>query len=426
MRGIRRSQTEDGPWIGWRTALLGSVLLVCLTFVSTYRFTVGAFPWGRPSMVSLTALRRQPGFRSLERALTLIATRYVSAPDMSEVYAAAIQGAVASLHDPYSAYLDPQGMIDLRMTTTGQYVGIGVRLERTTGGQYVIEQVFADGPAARATPVGGSRAIGLRPGDRLVAINGVSLQGQTPSFLFAHLLGPSGSTLTLQIRRPGTGDGTLRTFTVERGPVVVRTVRSRMLSDGIGYLEITAFNSATPTEVTQALTSLRAQGLRALVLDLRNNPGGLMSAAVGVAGHFVPRGLVSYLVTRSGARIDYMVHSGTPLALPLAVLINGDTASAAEALAGAIQDDRTGILIGVPSYGKGVAQSIFPLGDGAGLKLTVARFYTPLGRSIQGRGLVPTVYIAFPNPTSSSLGNPATDPQLAEAIHFLQGRRSAG
>ncbi len=423
MRRIRRSQVEADRRSGirWRTAVWGSALLVTLTFVATYRLTTGFFPWGPPSVVSMAALRRQPGFRSLERALALIATRYVSPPDMTAVYAAAIQGAVGSLHDPYSSYLSPQEMRELRMTTSGQYSGIGVRIERTKRGQYMIEQVFADGPAARATPLGDGTEPGLRPGDRLVAINGLSLQGQVPSFLSAHLLGPTGSTVALEVLRPGMGDGTLRTFSVERGPVVIRTVSSRMLADGIGYLAVTGFNNQTPHEVTQALASLRRQGLRALVLDLRNNPGGLMSAAVAVAGQFVPSGLVSYLETRSGARIDYISRSATPLGLPLAVLMNGGTASAAEALAGVIQDDQTGTLIGVPSYGKGVAQSIFPLGDGAGLKLTVARFFTPLGRNIQGRGLVPTITVGFPNATTSAVGNPATDPQLAAAIRVLQG-----
>lgn len=396
--------------IPWRTALWAALGLVCLTFGLTYRVTAGLFPWQRPALGALTRLHGQPGFQNLERALSLIATRYVNAPDMSKVYAGAISGAVATLGDPYSAYLTPSSMAALAVNASGHYTGIGVRVQRTSAGQYQVAQVFAGGPAAKA---------GLRAGDVLRSIGGWSLQDASPAALATHLAGPEGSTVSVTVSR----DGSDLTFRVVRGTITILTVGSRMLTQRIGYLDVSGFNDQTATEVHQALQTLRQYGMRSLVLDLRNNPGGVVHSAVGVASLFVPPGLVTYLRSRGGARVNYVARSGGPLGVPLAVLVNGQTASAAEVLAGAIQDDGTGLLIGTRTFGKGVVQAIFPLGNGAGLKLTIARYYTPLGRNLQGAGLTPGLTVPSPGDTAA-LGQLGQDPQLDAAVSYL--RREMG
>lgn len=162
-----------------------------------------------------------------------------------------------------------------------------------------------------------------------------------------------------------------------------------------------------------------------MVLDLRNNPGGVLGAAVEVSRYFLPGGVVAYLQPRSGARVAFDVPSPRPLSMPFAVLINRNTASAAELLAGAIQDDHAAPLIGEQSFGKGVVQRVFPLSGGAALKLTVARYETPKGRDLGGKGLTPNMVVAFPGASSTTLGDPATDPQLAVAIARLEGRSAA-
>lgn len=444
-----------GGWGGWlrlvsrRAAVLGGLILVLLSCSVTWGLARG---WDAPRSERAALRQLEPGaaFANLVRGLALIQDAYVSAPDMAHLEQAALQAAVAALGDPYSAYLTPAQYQALRSGASGRYTGIGVQVEQSGTGP-VVTRVFAGSPAA-ITPYTGEapgQAPGLRPGDRLVAVDGVQVAGLDAADVRARIAGPSGSRVTVVVERsvaasggaapsstpePGAGlgvplpppgsPGVLLTFPLVRQVVDARSVTWRLLAGGVGYLAIQMFNARTPLEVARGLTALRASGARALVLDLRDNPGGVVAAAVQVARYLLPGGVLAYVLPRSGPRQALAVPAPRPLGLPLAVLIDGQTASAAEMLAGAVQDDHAGVLVGEPTYGKGVVQRVYPLAGGAALKLTIARYLTPNGRALPAGGLIPDVRV--PAPASGVVpGDPAADPQLAAAIARLRAGAAA-
>jgi len=331
---------------------------------------------------------------------------------------------VGALGDPYAAYYPPDAFAELTASAAGRYTGIGVEVEPGPDGMPVVVQVFPGSPAASApyagAPPGAPR--GLQAGDRLVAVDGRPVRGLPLAEVAARIVGPSGTRVRVEVAR----GARLLTFTLVRRPVVIVTVTWRMLPGGIGYLGVHAFNQETPAEVGAALARLRGQGMRALVLDLRDNPGGVLDAAVATARYFLPPGVVVVLRGRAGSQA-YVLRSTEPVRVPMAVLVNRFTASAAEVLAGAIQDDGVAPLVGQRTFGKGVVQRVFPLAAGGGLRLTVARYETPKGRDLNGRGLTPDV-AAPPPATAAAYGDPRTDPQLAAALALLRGalaRRAA-
>lgn len=429
-----------------RTAVLGGLLLVLLTFLATWGLASGVYAGPFGGRAALRGLERTPGFANLVRGLALLQEQYLVPPDMAAVSQAALRAAVASLGDPYSAYLNPQDYRAVRGSASGRYSGIGVEVEAGGSAGPMVTRVFPGSPAA-TTPYAGEapgHQPGLLPGDRLVAVDGTPVAGMDPAAVRGRIVGPSGTTVRLEVARPvvagsappapapaagapppAAGPGILLTFTFTRRAVEVQSVAWKALGGGIGYLDIEMFNSRTPAEVGAALTSLRAAGVRRLVLDLRDNPGGLLSSAVDVSRYFLPGGVVASLQPRSGPATVYRVASPMPLQMPLLVLVNHGTASAAEILAGAIQDDGAAPLLGSRTFGKGVVQRIFPLAGGAALKLTVGRYLTPRGRDLGGQGLTPDVSVSFPGATPATMGDPATDPQLAAAVRMLQRSAAA-
>ncbi len=408
--------------ISRRTATIGGALLVLLTLLATR--AAGGWPWFS-ARGALAALQRQPGVSGLAEGLSLIAHQYYRQPDMAQVSAGALAGALRSLGDPYSQYLSPQAYRSLLGAASGRYTGIGVEVEPSAAsGLPVILRVLPGSPAAGATatePAG--TPAGLRGGDRLVAVDGVSVRGMDVEAIQSRLAGPEGTRVRVTVDRSGPGGGVASlTFTMRRAPIVVQTVQARMLPRGVGYLAIQMFNAQTAAAVTRALDGLRARHLRALVVDLRDNPGGVLQAAVAVARDLVPPGVVTYLQPRGGPRQAIRVRRTRPLGVPLAVLINGRTASAAEVLAGAVKDRGAGVLVGEPTFGKAVVQRVFPLRGGGAVKLTTARYLTPDGHNLDVRGLAPNLAVAFPGESPGRVGQPATDPQLAAAVRLLRER----
>jgi len=421
--------------ISRRTAVLGGLFLVVFTCILTWGLASGAYGWQPGGPGGLRSLERTAGFANLVRALGLIQGQYVSTPDMQSVNQAALQAAVGQLGDPYSAYLTPQEYQAVQGSSSGRYTGIGVEVEAAGANEGpVVTRVFPGGPAATtpyaAEAPGGTP--GLRAGDRLVAVDGASVRGLNPTMVRLRIVGAAGTRVQVQVERPasaagaaaGGGAATLLNFTLTRQSVDIQSVAWKSLPGGVGYLSIQMFNARTPVEVQAALDSLRAARATALVVDLRNNPGGVLDAAVEVSRYFLPGGVVAYLQPRRGKRQAFAVPAVRPLGMPYVVLCNRYTASAAELLAGAMQDDHSALLVGEQTFGKGVVQRVFPLAGGAGLKLTVARYQTPKGRDLGGAGLTPDLAVAFPDATAQAMGNPATDPQLAAAIGVL-GQKAA-
>lgn len=297
----------------------------------------------------------------------------------------AIRGMVTGL-DPHSSYLDPTEYKDIQSGTRGQFGGLGIEVSMEDGLIRVIAPI--DGtPAERA---------GIEPGDLIIRLDGKPVKGMSLQEAVENMRGEPGTSIVLTVVRD-TDDRPIE-VTIERDIIRVESVRARMLDDRFGYLRITQFQNRTGEDVQQAIERLRDEAdgqLRGLVLDLRNNPGGVLDAAVEVSDVFLTDGRI----VRTEGRVERaeMGFSATPndmlAGAPLVVLVNGGSASASEIVAGALQDHRRAVIMGRATFGKGSVQSILPLPDGAALKLTTARYYTPSGRSIQAEGIEPDVRV---------------------------------
>jgi len=324
--------------------------------------------------------------RTFSEVFGRIKQDYVEKVSDQELIDNAIKGMVSGL-DPHSAYLDRKEYKDLQVGTQGEFGGLGIEVGMENGFVKVVSPID-DTPAERA---------GIQPGDLIIRIDGKPVKGMSLQDAVDHMRGKPGTKITLTIVREGKD----KPFdvTLKRAVIKVASVKSRMLDDHFGYLRITQFQSHTGDDVLDALDKLKHKAggeLHGLVLDLRNNPGGVLNAAVEVADAFITDGRIVY----TEGRIDRseMSFSATPNDMlngaPLVVLVNGGSASASEIVAGALQDQKRAVIMGRPTFGKGSVQTILPLPHGAALKLTTARYYTPSGRSIQAEGITPDVEVA--------------------------------
>lgn len=290
-------------------------------------------------------------------------------------------GMVASLGDPYSVYYTAEEWKMMMQDTEGIYFGIGayIQMDLTTGfGR--INGVISGTPAEEA---------GLRENDLIYMINDEVAQGLELSEIVARIKGEEGTTVHLTIYREGEED--YLEFDVVRKQIESPTVNYEMMENQIGYIQITEFDEVTLDQFTEALAVVKGSGAKGLILDLRSNPGGSLSVVVDIARQILPEGLIVYTEDRAGKRVEYSCDGQHELKIPLVVLINGNSASASEILAGAVKDYGVGTLVGTKTFGKGIVQRILPLTDGTALKLTVSAYYTPKGNNIHNIGIEPDI-----------------------------------
>ncbi len=324
--------------------------------------------------------------RKFTALLNQIEAGYVEPVDDETLLDNAIHGMVSRL-DPHSAYLDPEEYEALKEATSGQFGGLGLKVQMESGYLQVVSPID-DTPAAKA---------GIQPGDMIVEIDGQPVKGLTMPEAIKAMRGDAGSKISLTILREGQDKP--MTLELERADIEVASVNSRVLGDHYGYLRITQFAEDTGDNLEKALDQLKQDTdntLRGVVLDLRSNPGGILTAAVDVSDLFLEDGTI--VTIRGRAAEAEHVFKATPgdalSAAPIVVLVNEGTASAAEIVAGALQDDRRAVVMGRDTFGKGSVQTVLPLNDGSALKLTTARYYTPSGRSIQAEGITPDIALA--------------------------------
>jgi carboxyl-terminal processing protease len=333
--------------------------------------------------------------RLLAQVLQRIRDNYVDAVDDHQLMLNAIRGMVQGLDD-HSTFMSPDQFEDMQVNTSGAYAGIGVEVAPSTQGVSVIRRMSGS-PAERA---------GIRTGDIIVRIDDIAVDPRDVNAAIERMRGPNGSTIHLAVRRAGAPS--LIEFKIERAPVMLRSVSAQLLTPAYGYLRITSFTDTTANELEQAVDRLEhtpSGRLKGLVIDLRNNPGGVLDAAVQIADDFLDHGtIVSAIGRASDANFRMEAKPGDiTRGARLVLLVNGGSASASEILAAALHDNGRALLVGRRTYGKGSVQTIMPLSDGQAVKMTTSRYFTPTGISINGVGIVPDVVLAGPEAPPADL-----------------------
>ena len=319
--------------------------------------------------------------RAFSEVLSLVEENYVNKVDAKKLIRGAIRGMLRTL-DPHTTYLNPEFFKEMQVETTGRFGGLGVEISIRDGVLTVVTPI-EDTPAHKA---------GVQAGDQIILIEKEPTKDLSLQEVVKKLRGKPGTKVNISVRREG--EEKLLPFAITRRIIRIKSVRSRMLPEDIAYIRVRSFQNGTGREVKEALASLKEEGARALVLDLRNNPGGLLSQAVSVSDIFLEAG--SLIVYTKGRMTDQehrftSTHEVPGGEIPMAVLVNAGSASASEIVAGALQDLERAKLIGVKTFGKGSVQTVVPLSDGSGLRLTTALYFTPKGRRIQGEGIEPDI-----------------------------------
>src|SRR5881397_848207 len=407
-------------------------LLVCLL--------LGAFPGAFAQEAQPGKSEEDNGYAQISifaKALELIRQDYVDDNKTSyhNLITAAMKGMLSSL-DPHSQFMDPSDFRDMQDDTRSRFNGLGIEVSMKNGLPTVIT-AMEDTPAAKA---------GVLSGDQILRINGISTERMDLQDAINVLRGPAGAKLTLTLLRPSTKE--IKEYTLQRAEIKIQSVKGARLLDPeltgpykIGYIRLVQFNEPTADELSKALDELQKQGMEALILDLRNNPGGLLNSAVDVCAQFLPPNtkVVSTQGRVASQQHDYST-SGAKKArpnFPMALLINEGSASGAEIVAGALKDLHSAILVGETTFGKGSVQNVMQLPDGSAVRFTTAKYYTPSKQVIQGNGVTPNIRVGMTTEQERSLfalrnaGNmkpedeksiiKARDPQMLRAIDALKG-----
>ncbi len=314
----------------------------------------------------------------------LVQDKYIEPVEEEKLIRGSIEGMLRSLEDPHTMYLTPESLRELLIYTTGSFSGIGVEI---TGGEdeVLVLRVINDSPAQR---------VGMLPGDRIVKVDGQSVEGFAVDEVARLLRGPGGTAVEAGIQR--VGETELLSLTIIRGDIERETVFAEVLDGSIGYIQITSFDQQTGKDFATSLARLEREELDGLILDLRDNPGGIVDEAIEVGKAIVPAGEITRVVDRYGNTQERYMSQAKPRDYPIAVLINEHSASAAEIIAGALQDSGNASLIGTPSFGKATVQHLQYLSDGGGLRYTIAKYLTPAGHDLHQNGLQPDIIVEMP------------------------------
>ncbi len=347
----------------------------------------------------------------LDMITALIGEYFYDKVDPKALSEGVYKGVVGGLNDPYSEYYTAEEFADFEIATTGNYAGIGAQLSQDKDTMVVTVVKVYDGSPAEAA--------GLHKGDLIVEVDGVKATEQSLEQFVQIIRGEEGTSLEMTYSR----DGKENKVTITRASIVVPSVEYRMLDDHIGYIEISEFSSGTALAFEEAIADLKSQGMESVIYDLRSNGGGLVDSVTTILDEILPEGLTVYMVDKNGEKTTYTSDEAAQMDYPIVVLTSGNTASAAEIFAGAIRDYEKGTLIGTKTYGKGVVQSTFPIGDGSAIKLTIATYYTPKGECIHGKGIAPDIVMEYEytGDEEAEEYDYSKDNQVQKAIEVLKG-----
>ena len=337
----------------------------------------------------------------LFRSILVVKSQYVGGATGENLMTGAVKGMVNSLGDPYSVYMDPKMYKELMLETKGSFGGVGIVLG-------VKEKMLTVIAPIESTP---AEAAGILSGDQILRIDSLDTKDMPIDEAVGKIRGLEGSQVKLLIQRAGQEP---KEYLLTRATIQLKTVSGKMQEGDIGYIRLSMFSETTGNDFIQKLQELKSQGMKALILDLRNNPGGLIGESVKVAGQLVPKGPVVSVINKDGARETLTSSLDTPFG-PLVVLVNGGSASASEIVAGAVQDTNAGKLVGVKTFGKGSVQRVVPLDSDSAVKVTIAQYHTPKDRSIHGIGIEPDFVVEMPKDADVK-----TDPQLEKALEVIK------
>lgn len=345
----------------------------------------------------------------IDTLIQVIDYYYLYDYDKDAMVDAVYKAVMDSLGDPYSVYYTEDEYTAFMESSSGSYCGIGV----------VVQQNIQTGIVTAVKPYENCPGYeaGIRAGDRIIAVNGTDITGMDLNSAVALIRGEEGTSVTITLQR----DEEEFDVEVTRRQIDVETVAYRMLEDNIGYIQIDEFDEVTANQFSDALDALTEQGMEALVIDIRNNPGGLLNIVVDMLDQILPEGVIVSVKDKNGTAEEYTSDAETKLNVPLTVLINENSASASEIFAGAVKDYGVGTLVGMTTFGKGIVQTIFSLRDGTGIKLTIEDYYLPSGKSIHKVGVDPDVEIDLPEDIKMYTNIPEDqDVQLQKAIEILK------
>lgn len=347
-------------------------------------------------------LKQVAGVARLIGVMQFVERKYVNDVDTDTIINGAISGMVGSLGDPHSLYMDVEKYEKLKSQTEGSFGGIGIVMSFQDKDKVMVSSVLEESPAQSA---------GILAGDQIMAVDGVSVTDYQPEETAAHIRGKEGTEVVLTIHREGAED---KDYSITRSNILFKTAAGEMIPEhpNVGYIRIASFSENTAKEFKENYDKLAAEGMKGLIIDLRSNPGGLVTSCVDIANMVVPKGDVVSIIDKSGNKEVY-VSELEETKYPIVVLIDENSASASEILAGALQDTGAATLVGNKSFGKGSVQIVLPLLAGDAVKMTIAKYYTPSGRSIDGTGIEPDVKVEL-----NAAGG--IDNQLVKAIEIME------
>lgn len=395
--------------ISKKKAIIGALLIFILT--SVFNFTVGNFitsPLGFGYALSKNRNEQYEKFFALKDYLQ---KNYYKELNEEQLIEGAIKGMFDSIGDPYTQYMDVKEFGDLMTTTQGSYGGIGVIVTPGEDGYVTVVSPIEDTPGERA---------GLIPGDKIISVNGEAISGDRLDYAVSLMKGEPGTDVKLSILREGKAE----TFDVilKREEIRLKTVKSEVIENNIGYIRISMFDEQTAEDFKAHLGELKKKNIKGLVLDLRNNPGGLLDQCVEIADEILGEQVIVYTEDRGGNR-NIEKSDKKQLEIPLTVLVNKGSASASEILSGAIKDGNKGTIIGTTTFGKGLVQQVKPLADGTGFKFTISEYFTPNGTNIHGTGVEPDIVVELPGEDGSETTvDIQKDTQLEKAIEVLRSK----
>lgn len=380
-------------------------VLLLLLIALVVALVVGSYgpSWFNPS-------RTQPEFEVVEEAWQVIINDYVDSDeiDLERLSQGAIEGMIKALDDPYSAYFDAEQYELSQYSLQGSFGGVGIEVTVDEEGELVVVAPIVGTPAQKA---------GIMPGDKILAIDGEKTEGMHFIEAVLKIRGEQGTQVTLRVLHEG--EDVPQDYVITREEIDAASVLAKMLPGNIAHIEVGHFTSRTGSEMTSALEDIIADDVSGIILDLRDNPGGVLKAAVAVASQFLEEGIAVYVIDGEGNEEEWRVEEGgLATKLPLVVLVNSNSASSSEVVAGALQDHMRGIVIGTQTLGKGTVNHFRELSDGSAIYITSARWYTPNRQQIEGQGITPDEIIEI---TEDDLAR-GYDPQLERAIEYIESQ----